>query len=46
MKRWGWRASYLSAVAKADAEQNDSSNHLNPNVLYTMLAPVLLYYPF
>lgn len=38
MKRWGLRASTLSAVTKADAGQNASSNHLNPNVLYMMLA--------
>jgi len=37
MKRWGLRATTLSAVAKADAGQNSSSNHLNPNVLYMML---------
>jgi len=38
MKRWGLRASSLSAVAKADAGQNTPKNHLNPNVLYMMLA--------
>lgn len=38
MKRWGLRASSLSAVAKADAGQKYSSNHLTPNVLYMMLA--------
>jgi hypothetical protein len=38
MKRWGLRASSLSAVTKADAGQNVSDNHLNPNVLYMMLA--------
>jgi hypothetical protein len=38
MKRWGLRASSLSAVAKADAGQKHSSNHLTPNVLYMMLA--------
>jgi hypothetical protein len=37
IKRWGLRASSLSAVAKADAGQNTSCNHLNPNVLYMML---------
>ncbi len=30
MKRWGLRASSLSAVAKADAGQKYSSNHLTP----------------
>ena len=39
MKRWGLRASSLSADAKADAGQNTSINHLNPNVLYMMLPP-------
>jgi hypothetical protein len=29
---------FLSAVAKADAGQNTSNNHLTPNVLYMMLA--------
>jgi hypothetical protein len=38
MKRWGLRASSLSAVTNADAGQNASSKHLNPNVLYMMLA--------
>jgi hypothetical protein len=37
MKRWGLRASSLSAVAKADAGQKHSRNHLTPNVLYVML---------
>jgi hypothetical protein len=37
IKRWGLRASSLSAVAKADAGQKTSNNHLNPNVLYMML---------
>lgn len=41
MKRWGLRASSLSAVAKADAGQNTSYNHLNPNVLYMMCAPCM-----
>jgi len=41
MKRWELRASSLSAVTKTDAGQNDSSNHLTPNVLYMMLANVL-----
>ena len=40
MKRWGLRASSLSAVVKADAGQNTSRNHLTPNVLYMMLAVV------
>jgi hypothetical protein len=39
MKRWGLRASSLSAVAKADAGQNASRNHKNRNVLYTMIVP-------
>src|SRR5690554_3948940 len=38
MKRWGLRASSLSAVAKADAGQKTSNKYLNPNVLYMMLA--------
>jgi hypothetical protein len=37
MKRWGLWASSLSADRKADAEQNNSGNRLNPNVLYMML---------
>lgn len=37
MKRWGLRASTLSAVTKADAGQNASNNYLTPNVLYMML---------
>jgi len=37
MKRWGLRASSLSAVKKAGAGQNVPNNHLNPNVLYMML---------
>jgi len=41
MKRWGLRASSLSAVAKADAGQKDSINHLNPNVLYMMIGTVI-----
>jgi hypothetical protein len=44
MKRWGLRATSLSAVAKADAGQNISSNHLNPNVLYMMLAAGFIRY--
>jgi hypothetical protein len=42
MKRWGLRASSLSADTKADAGQRTSSNHLNPNVLYMMLGTVLI----
>jgi hypothetical protein len=42
MKRWGLRASSLSAVAKADAGQNALCNHLNPNVLYMMLVAVFI----
>jgi hypothetical protein len=30
MKRWGLRASSLSAVTNVDAGQNDLSNHLTP----------------
>src|SRR5690606_6485662 len=41
MKRWGLRASSLSAVTKANAGQNTSCNHLNPNVLYMMLPAVI-----
>jgi hypothetical protein len=37
IKRWGLRASSLSAVAKADAGQNTLGKHLTPNVLYMML---------
>lgn len=33
----GLRASSLSADTNADAGQNTSSNHLNPNALYMML---------
>jgi hypothetical protein len=43
MKRWGLRASSLSAATKVDAGQNASRNHLNPNVLYMMLAVVHFY---
>gem|GEM_PF-6965552 len=43
MKRWGLRASFLSADTKADAGQNASSNHLNPNVLYMMLCAVVIF---
>jgi hypothetical protein len=34
IKRWGLRASSLSAVAKVDAGQNASHNHLAP-MFYT-----------
>jgi len=44
MKRWGLRASSLSAVAKADAGQNDSIKRLTPNVLYMMLHAVIFYF--
>jgi hypothetical protein len=37
MKRWGLRASSLSADTNAEAGQKLSDNHLTPNVLYTML---------
>jgi hypothetical protein len=30
MKRWGLRASSMSAVARADAGQNTLNNHLPP----------------
>jgi len=43
MKRWGLRASSLSADTNADAGQNASHNHLNPNVLYMMLPPGYFY---
>ncbi len=43
MKRWGLRATSLSAVVKADAGQNALYNHLNPNVLYMMCAPCILF---
>jgi len=42
MKRWGLRTSYLSAGTNADAGQKHSYNHLNPNVLYMMLALVFI----
>ena len=45
MKRWGLRASSLSAVAKADAGQKHSRNHLTPNVLYMMLPPGWYFFP-
>jgi len=37
----GLRETDLSAVAKADAGQSTSQNHLNPNVLYMMLCAEL-----
>jgi hypothetical protein len=37
MKRWGLRASFLSADTNANAGQNALLNHLDPNALYTML---------
>jgi hypothetical protein len=40
----GLRASFLSAVTKANAGQDVSNNHLNPNVLYMMLAAVVLFF--
>jgi len=43
MKRWGLRATSLSAVAKADAGQNTSHNHLIPSVLCMMLATGAFY---
>ncbi|MFP4026115.1 MAG: hypothetical protein ACLFVR_16460, partial [Thiohalospira sp.] len=42
MKRWGLRASSLSADTKADAGQNATRKHLNPNVLYMMLVAVFI----
>jgi len=42
VKRWGLRTSSLSAVEKADAGQNTSINHLNPNVLHMMLCAVFI----
>jgi hypothetical protein len=42
MKRWGLRASSLSADTKADAGQKHSCNRLNPNVLYMMLPTVFI----
>ena len=41
MKCWGLRAPSLSAVAKVGAEQKGSRKHLNPNILYMMLATVI-----
>ena len=46
IKRWGLRAWSLSADTKADAGQNTSINHLNPNVLYMMLAVRAFYISF
>jgi len=43
MKCWGLRASSLSAVTKVGAGQKLSSNHLNPNILYMMLAAVFFF---
>ena len=43
MANGGLRASSLSADTKADAGQNTSCNHLNPNVLYMMLAAALYF---
>ena len=37
MKRWGLRASSLSAATNADAGHDVLHNHLNTNVLYMML---------
>ena len=45
MKRWGLRATSLSAAAKVDAGQKTSSNHIDPNVLYMMLATGVHLYP-
>jgi hypothetical protein len=44
IKRWGLRASSLSAVAKVDAGQKTSNYHLNPNVLYMMLCTDNFYF--
>jgi len=41
MKRWGLRASSLSADTKAGAGQHASINHLNHNVLYMICAPCI-----
>jgi len=40
IKRWGLRATFLSAVTKVDAGQNAAHKHLIPNVLYTILCVV------
>jgi hypothetical protein len=37
----GIAGSSLSAVTKANAGQNISSNHLTPNILYMMCAPCM-----
>jgi len=37
MKRWGLRASSMSADTNAYAGQNTSYNQLKPSVLYMML---------
>ncbi len=42
MNRWGFRASFLSAVTKVNAGQNASNNQLNPNVLYMVLGVIIL----
>jgi len=44
MKRWGLRASYLSADTKANAGQKHSNNRLNPNVLYMMLCALIIHF--
>ncbi|TCO09393.1 hypothetical protein EV194_103306 [Natronoflexus pectinivorans] len=41
MKCWGLRCASLSAVTEVGAGQKGSSNHLNPNILYMMLAFVI-----
>ena len=41
MKSWGVRTSSLSTDTNANAGQKYSNNHLNPNVLYTLLHAVL-----
>ena len=43
MKRWGLRASSLTAYTKADAGQTISNKHLTPNILYMMLAGRFLF---
>ena len=43
MKRWGLRASSLTAYTKADAGQTISNKHLTPNILYVMLAGRFLF---
>ena len=44
MKCWGLRASSLSTVTKVDAGQKHSSNQLNPNILYMMLAAGVIHF--